>query len=135
MNGYTIRCSSHTYITLEYDGKFIFCLDNDLMYAEEMIYEIEKRTRMNFQDIPVVGMKEDFRGLRFFNGGWKRDFWNEFPDKKEIESYMKLKHGAVFMKTSEVLNLPEQIEQKIMVRVTKKYRYFIRNPRLPLQRM
>ena len=94
--GFTIRCSCHTYITLEYDGKFVFCLDNDMMYAEEMIYEIEKRTRMNFQDIPVVGMKEDdFRGLRFFNGGWKRDFWKEFPDKKEVEGYVKLKKGHI----------------------------------------
>lgn len=94
--GFTIRCSCHTYITLEYDGKFVFCLDNDMMYAEEMIYEIEKRTRMNFQDIPVVGMKEDdFSGLRFFNGGWKRDFWKEFPDKKEVESYVKLKKGHI----------------------------------------
>jgi len=93
MTGFTIRCSGCTYITLEYDGKFIFCLDNDSMYAEEMIYEIEKRTRMNFQDIPIKGLKEDFRGLRFFNGGWKRKFWNEFPDKKEIDNYMRLKKG------------------------------------------
>ena len=52
--GFTIRCGGHTYITLEYDGKFIFCLDNDMMYAEEMIWRIEKRTRMNFQDIPIM---------------------------------------------------------------------------------
>ncbi len=38
MTGFTIRCSGCTYITLEYDGKFIFCLDNDSMYAEEMLY-------------------------------------------------------------------------------------------------
>jgi len=93
--GYTIRCGGHTYITLEYDGKFIFCLDNDMTYAEEMIYQIEQRTKMNFEDIPIKGQKEDFTGLRFFNGGWKRDFWNDFPNKKEIQSYMKLKQGAV----------------------------------------
>lgn len=50
---FTIRCGNHTYITLEYDGKFIFCLDNDMMYAEEMIWRIENRTQMNFQDIPT----------------------------------------------------------------------------------
>jgi hypothetical protein len=88
--GFTIRCSCHIYITLEYDGKFIFCLDNDCEYAEEMILKIEKRTRMNFQDIPIVGRKDDFQGLRFFNGGWKRDFWGEFPDRKELEAYKKL---------------------------------------------
>ena len=94
-NKYTIRCGSHTYITLEFDGRFVTCLDNDFLYAEEMIYQIEKRINMNFQDIPIKGCKEDFQGLRFFNGGWKRDFWDEFPDKKEVESYMKLKHGQV----------------------------------------
>lgn len=90
---YTIRCGCHKYITLEWNEKFIFCLDNDLIRAEEMIYKIEKRTGMNFQDIPIKGCKDDFQGLSFFNGGWKRDFWKEFPDKKEIESYMKLKEG------------------------------------------
>lgn len=92
---YTIRCDAHTYITLKYDGKFIFCLDNDRMKAEEMIYEIEKRTKMNFQDIPIDGRKADFKGLVFSNGGWKRDFWNEFPNKEEIAAYMKLRYGRV----------------------------------------
>ena len=89
--GYIIRCGTHTYITLEYDGKFIFCLDNDFMYAEEMIYKIEKRTQMNFKEIPIKGSKDDFQGLIFFNGGWKRDFWNEFPSKEEIDKYIKRK--------------------------------------------
>ena len=85
MEGYTIRCGGHNYVTLEWNGKFIFCLDNDMHYAEEIIYNTEKRT----------GRKDDFQGLRFFNGGWKRDFWNNFPSKKEIEGYMKTKHGIV----------------------------------------
>lgn len=87
---YTIKCGGHNYITLEWNGKFIFCLDNDIMYVEQMIFEIEKRTQMNFQDIPINGLRDDFRGLRFFNGGWKRDFWNEFPDNKEIVAFMKM---------------------------------------------
>lgn len=94
MNEYTIRCDGHNYITLEWDGNFIFCLDNDLMYAEEMIYMIEKRTKMNFQEIKINGNKDDFRGLRFFSGGWKRDFWGNFPSKNELDGYMKLKKGA-----------------------------------------
>ena len=93
--GYVIKCGSHNYITLEWNGKFIFCLDNDIMYAEQMISEIEKRTQMNFQNIPISGLKEDFRGLRFFNGGWKRDFWKEFPNKEEIAAFIKMKHGQV----------------------------------------
>ena len=95
MEGYTIRCGGHNYITLEWNDKFIFCLDNDIIPAEEMIYQIEKRTGMNFQDIPIKGSKDDFRGLIFFNGGWKRDFGNNFPSKKEIDGYMKMKQGIV----------------------------------------
>ena len=93
MDNYTIRCGSHNYITLEWNDKFIFCLDNDMMYAEEMINQIEKRTRMNFQDIAIKGNKDDFQGLRFFNGGWIRDFWNEFPTKSELMGYNELKCG------------------------------------------
>ena len=89
-DGFTIRCGSHKYITLEWNGKFIFCLDNDMMYAEEMIHEVEKRTSLCFQDIPIKGCKDDFDGLRFFNGGWKRNFWTDFPSKKEIDSYINL---------------------------------------------
>lgn len=90
---YTIRCGCHTYVTLEYDGTFLMCLDNDMMYAEEIISRIETRTRMKFQDIPIDGRKDDFSGLVFFTGGWKRDFWNEFPSEHEVTTYMNLKKG------------------------------------------
>lgn len=48
---------------------------------------------------------------------------------KHVEHLKKklAQHGAVFMKTEEVLNLPEQIEQKIMVKVTKEYKFFMKN--------
>ena len=84
---YTIRCDLHTYITLEFDGKSILCLDNDMMYAEEMICKIEKRAGMNFKDITIKGRKDDFQGLRFLNGGCKRDFWGQFPGKNELEHW------------------------------------------------
>lgn len=53
---------------------------------------------------------------------------------KHVEHLKKklAQHGAIFMKTSEVLNLPEQIEQKIMVKVTKEYKFFIKNSYLKL---
>jgi len=41
---------------------------------------------------------------------------------------MKLaQHGAIFMKSEEVVDLPEQIENKIMVPTTKEYRKFMRS--------
>ena len=53
---------------------------------------------------------------------------------KHVEHLKKklAQHGAIFMKTGEVLNLPEQIEQKIMVKVTKEYKFFIKNSYLKL---
>lgn len=81
--------------------------------------------------------------------GWnisKKTFWNSYVDTEWVEngdgfkqevivSYKNVEHlkkklaqyGAVFMKTSEVLELPEQIEQKIMFKVTKDYKFFIKN--------
>ena len=57
IDGYSIRCNCHIYITLNWNGQFLFCLDNDSFYAEEMIYQIEKRTGMKFQDIPIEGSR------------------------------------------------------------------------------
>ena len=47
--------------------------------------------------------------------------------KKKLAQY-----GAVFMKTEEVLNLPEQVEQNIMVKVTKEYKFFMKHDYLVL---
>lgn len=80
--------------------------------------------------------------------GWnikKKTFWSSYVDtvwvddgcfKREVIAgyknveHLKKKlaeHGAVFMKTEEVLALPEQFEQNIMLKATKEYRYFIKN--------
>lgn len=70
-NGYTISCSSHTYVSLYWNNQFIRCYDNDMVYMEQIIEAIEKRTRMNFRDIPIKGSKPDFDGLRYLHGGFK----------------------------------------------------------------
>jgi len=81
--------------------------------------------------------------------GWnitKKAFWSSYVQTEWIENgdgykkevitgykhtqHLKKKladHGCIFMKTSEVLDLPEQIEQKIMFKVTKEYKFFIKN--------
>lgn len=87
--------------------------------------------------------------------GWditKKAFWNSYIETKWVDDggggfkrevivgykhveHLKKKlaeHGAVFMKTEEVLELPEQVEQNIMVNVTKEYKYFIKNSYLQL---
>lgn len=86
--------------------------------------------------------------------GWKikkKTFWNSYVETQWIEKgdgfkqevitgYKNVEHlkkklaqyGAIFMKTEEVLNLPEQIEQKIMFKTTKEYKFFIKNSYLCL---
>lgn len=80
MEGWSMKCSCHTYITLMYDDKFVKCFDNccsrkvglNEYYAENIISAIEKRTGMKITDIPIVGKVSDFDGLRFLNGGFKK---------------------------------------------------------------
>ena len=36
-------------------------------------------------------------------------------------------HGCIFMKTADVIELPEQTEQKIFFKATQAYKYFIKN--------
>lgn len=89
--------------------------------------------------------------------GWninKKTFWNSYVNTKWVENgggfkqevivgYKNVEHlkkklvqyGAVFMKTSEVLDLPEQIEQKIMLKVTKEYKSFIKNSYLVTKKL
>lgn len=85
--------------------------------------------------------------------GWdikKKAFWASYVDTEWVEQgqfkrevvtgykhvdHLKKKlaqHGAVFMKTQEVIELPEQIEQKIYVEPTKEYRHFMKNGYLVL---
>ena len=85
--------------------------------------------------------------------GWdikKKAFWASYVDTEWVEQgqfkrevvtgykhvdHLKKKlaqHGAVLMKTQEVIELPEQIEQKIYVKPTKEYRHFMKNGYLVL---
>ena len=87
--------------------------------------------------------------------GWnisKQVFWNSYIITKWVDygagfmqqvvtgykmvDHLKKKlaeHGAVFLKTEEVLNLPEQIEQKVMLKRSKEYNRFIRDGYLELK--
>ena len=69
--------------------EIIVCIREEEAY----FFEHEILDKYDFRNIKIKGQKEDFTGLRFFNGGWKRDFWGNFPSKDEIEAYIKLKNG------------------------------------------
>ena len=64
----------------------VFCLDNCLMYAEDMIRKVEDETGMDFRNIRILGRRDDFQGLRFRHGGWKRDFWDWFSNREESDA-------------------------------------------------
>lgn len=81
--------------------------------------------------------------------GWnitKKAFWSSYVQTEWVENgdgfkrevitgykhteHLKKKladHGCIFMKTSEVLELPEQTEQKIFFKSTQAYKYFTKN--------
>ena len=87
--------------------------------------------------------------------GWnisKKVFWNSYiitkwmdygagfmqqvvTGYKNVEHLKKklAEHGAVFLKTEEVLNLPEQIEQKIMLKKSSQYVRFMRDGYIDLK--
>ena len=87
--------------------------------------------------------------------GWdipKQVFWNSYICTKWVDfgagfmqqvvtgyknvEHLKRKlaeHGAVFLKTEEVMDLPEQIEQKIMLEPTRDYARFMKNSYLELK--
>lgn len=63
--------------------------------------------------------------------GFKREVITGYKRVEHLKKKL-VEHGAVFMKTDEVIELPEQIEQEISLNVTKEYLSFIRNNYLDL---
>lgn len=81
IEGWSMKCFSHQYIELYCDGNFVHCYDNNIYvenpskdeyYTEHIIASIEKRTKMKITDIPIIGNVEDFNGMRFLYGGFKK---------------------------------------------------------------
>ena len=77
MGKYKLTIRNNTYLSLYYREQFIHCYDNCTKYGEEIMAEIEKRTGMNFYDIPVE-MPRDFTGFRFLGlRGWHSFYSDE----------------------------------------------------------
>ena len=60
------------------------------------------------------------------NSGFKRPSIIGYKNVDRLKKKLA-EHGAVFMKSNEVFDLPEQIEQKIMIPTTNAYRKFMRS--------
>ena len=65
-------------------------------------------------------------------GGFFREVATGYKNVEHLKSKLA-EHGAVFMKTEEVLTLPEQVEQKIMLKKTAEYVRFAKDGYLMLK--
>ena len=73
---YSLRCDGHTYVTLSWNGRFIYCWDNDMIIMENIIKAVEKRTQMPFESIRKENPDTcEWDGLRFRAGFKKARDW------------------------------------------------------------
>lgn len=127
-------------------------ISNETAKRSKFILKLNPESVVLLSGTPTAGKYERlWSQLRLL--GWdisKKAFWNSYVDTEWIDvgnfkrevivGYKNVEHlkrklaqlGAVFMKTEEVIELPEQIEQKIFLKPTKEYRYFIKNSYLLL---
>ena len=61
-----------------------------------------------------------------FNGGYPVKLVDGYKNIEDLKHNLA-EHGAIFMKTEDVFNLPEQIDNTINVSITKDYLKFIKN--------
>jgi SNF2 family DNA or RNA helicase len=136
--------------TLLLDESSLICNEN--AKRSKFILKLNPESVVLLSGTPTAGKYERLWSQLHLLG-WeisKKAFWKSYVETEWIETgnfkqevvvgyknvnHLKKKlaeHGAVFMKTEEVMNLPEQIEQKIFLKTTKEYRYFIKNSYLLL---
>ena len=140
-----------TDFTLLLDESSLICNEN--AKRSKFILKMQPESVVLLSGTPTAGKYERlWSQLKLL--GWtisKKAFWNSYVDtewvdvgdfKREVViGYKNVEHlkrktcrdpGAVFMKTEEVIELPEQIEQNIFLKPTKEYRHFIKNSYLLL---
>jgi len=127
-------------------------ISNENAKRSKFVLELQPESVILLSGTPTAGKYEKlWSQVRLL--GWditKKAFWKSYVEttwidvgdfqREVVTGYKNVRHlkrklaehGAVFMKTEEVLELPEQIEQKIMFTPTKEYRYFIKNSYLLL---
>lgn len=136
--------------TLLLDESSLICNEN--AKRSKFILKLNPESVVLLSGTPTAGKYEQLWSQLHLLG-WeitKKAFWKSYVETEWIETgnfkqevvvgYKNVNHlkkklaqyGAVFMKTEEVMNLPEQIEQKIFLKTTKEYRYFIKNSYLLL---
>ena len=136
--------------TLLLDESSLICNEN--AKRSKFILKLNPESVVLLSGTPTAGKYERLWSQLHLLG-WeisKKAFWKSYVETEWIETgdfkqevvvgYKNVNHlkkklaqyGAVFMKTGEVMNLPEQIEQKIFLKTTKEYHYFVKNSYLLL---
>lgn len=139
-----------TDFTLLLDESSLICNENTK--RSKFILKMQPESVVLLSGTPTAGKYERlWSQLKLL--GWgisKKAFWGSYVDtewidvgdfkREDVIGYKNVEHlkrklaeyGAVFMKTEEVIELPEQVEQKIFLKPTKEYRYFMKNSYLML---
>lgn len=142
--------SHMTDFTLMLDESSLICNEN--AKRSKFILKLSPESVILLSGTPTAGKYE-----RLWSQcqllGWiisKKTFWSSYVETKWIDignfkqevvtGYKNVEHlkkklaeyGAIFMKTEEVIELPEQIEQNVFFKSTKEYRYFMKNDYLLL---
>ena len=129
-------------------------IQNETAKRSKFILKMQPKNVILLSGTPTAGKYENLWSQVHLLG-WKisKDlYWKHYIEtewveedggffRKEVVGYknvdrlkMKLaQHGAIFMKSEEVVDLPEQIENKIMVPTTKEYRKFMRSRIITIQ--
>lgn len=123
-------------------------ISNEQAKRSKFILKLKPESVILLSGTPTAGKYEKlWSQLKLL--GWdidKKAYWKSYVDTEWIEEdtgfkrevirgYKNTEHlmkrlsqfGAVFMKTDEVIDLPEQIEQNIMLEPTKQYKTFTKN--------
>jgi len=131
--------------TLMLDESSLIC--NEQAKRSKAILKMQPENVILLSGTPTAGKYEKlWSQCRLL--GWdisKKVFWNSYIISKWVDyggfmqqvvtgykqvEHLKKKlseHGAVFLKTEEVMNLPEQIEQKIMLKRSPQYNTFVKD--------
>jgi len=123
-------------------------IQNETAKRSKFILKMQPKNVILLSGTPTAGKYENLWSQIHLLGWniskdlyWKHYIETEWVEedggffRKEVVGYknvdrlkMKLaQHGAIFMKSEEVVDLPEQIENKIMVPTTTEYRKFMKN--------
>ena len=123
------------------------CIKNEKSNRTKFILKMKPANVILLSGTPTGGKYEElYSQIKLL--GWKiskKAFWNTYMVTKKMDingfsipivvGYKNIdrlksklrKYGAVFMKTEEVLDLPEQIDNVIKVESTKEYKKFVKN--------